>query len=497
MQRTLFRPVVGSVLLSVLTLASARLLAQSAPLGPAERSAGPTTKPAATVVPPVDLDWFDRTKNPVTWLAWGADERFRWEYYNNNLDKHELAHERSYYRQRTRIWSTITPTPDKNIEINSRLSWEFRSYAQPEEFNSSANRGFRDTDMDEALFDTLNIKLKNLFDQPLDVTVGRQDIKLGDGWLVSEGTPLDGSRSAYFEAARATYNLKPIKTTADLIYVEQRADSDWWIEPFNHRERPLDNQDTRGAILYLSNKSIKNTTVDGYFIYKHDELASGTDAAKSGANPILKPLKYGDNADLYTFGSRVEHAFDAHWKTRGELAGQFGRKDQQDVQALAFIGQTSYEFKDRHANQARLGYEYLSGDNPNTHNTNEGFDILWGRWARMGELYSAATSLEGGRNYQYTNLYRVGPGWSCKPTKKSDLSLDYHLLFSQHHPFASSANIGEGNFRGQIGVLAYKYTFNKHVSTQVVGEVFGPGDHYSDVRNDTAVFLRYELVLTW
>ncbi len=39
---------------------------------------------------------------------------------------------------------------------------------------------------------------------PLTATVGRQDIIEGVGWLVMDGTPLDGSRTVYFDAARFT-----------------------------------------------------------------------------------------------------------------------------------------------------------------------------------------------------------------------------------------------------------------------------------------------------
>ncbi|MDD4890738.1 MAG: alginate export family protein [Phycisphaerae bacterium] len=440
-------------------------------------------------------DWFDRSKNPVTWLKWGGDLRARWEYMDNahTFNKDMDAHERSYYRQRTRIWSTVTPTPDKNIEINSRLAWEFRNYFRPDIFNSGANRGYRDTDMDEVIFDNLNVKLKNLFDRPLDVTVGRQDIKFAEGWLVGDGTGLDGSRTTFFDAARATYNIKPIKTTADLVYIEQRADSDWWIEPFNHREYPLTNQDERGAILYLSNQSLARTTVDGYFIYKHDELASGHESS----NPILKPLKKGDAGDIYTFGSRVEHRFDPHWTARGDLAGQFGNKDGADLCALGFNSRLIYDFKDRLRNQLRWNYEFLSGDDPKT-KTNEGFDILWGRWTQWSEVMSKAISLENGRPDQYTNMHRTGPGWTFKPTAKGEFSLDYMLLFADENTLAGSTSFSEhGRFRGQSFQAAYRHVFTKHISTGIAGELFAPGNYYSDLRNDLASYFRADVTFTW
>ena len=50
-----------------------------------------------------------------------------------------------------------------------------------------------------------------------------------------------------------------------------------------------------------------------------------------------------------------------------------------------------------------------------------------------------------------------------------------------------------GCFRGQLlsGVLKYKFT--EQLSGHLLGEVFFPGDYYSDDRNDPAVFLRVQL----
>lgn len=478
------------------------LIAMAAvPAGAIGQAVAPTTAPAVTSQPAIsrppapNLDWFDRTKNPVTWLKWGADERIRWEYYNNahTLNKDNPLHEHDYFRFRTRLWSTVTPTPDKNVEVNSRLTWEWRNYMQPDEFSAGTNRGFRDTDMHEAIFDNLNVRLKKLFGM-LDLTVGRQDITLGDGWLVTEGTPLDGTRTQFFDAARATLNLSQVKTAIDLIYIEQPADSDWLLTPFNHREYPLANEDSRGAILYASNKSLKRTTLDGYYIYKHDELASGY----HNSDPIFAPLRRGNQADIHTFGTRATHDFDAHWTARGEVAGQFGQKNGRDLCALGANSQLAYRFKNPRDDQLRMSFEYLSGDNRGTPGRDEGFDILWGRWFTWNDIQWVAFALEGGRPGQYTNLYRVGPGWSRNLAKGLDLAVDYFLLFANQNPFAGTAGFSDGgNFRGQMGVAKLKYKFTDHISGQVGVEVFAPGDYYSSLRNDTAVFSRYELVLSW
>jgi hypothetical protein len=42
-----------------------------------------------------------------------------------------------------------------------------------------------------------------------------------------------------------------------------------------------------------------------------------------------------------------------------------------------------------------------------------------------------------------------------------------------------------------------KYQFNEHIAGHLQGEVFLPGNYYSDAANDVAFFGRYELVFTW
>ena len=86
------------------------------------------------------------------------------------------------------------------------------------------------------------------------VTVGRQDIILGDGWLVLEGTPLDGSTSIYFDAIRSTTELKEMQTTVDVIYINQYSDPDAWLPTMGVVGDPQIEQNERGAILWVANK---------------------------------------------------------------------------------------------------------------------------------------------------------------------------------------------------------------------------------------------------
>jgi hypothetical protein len=466
-----------------------------------------TTRPAdanaaSTVAEPTsqDLDffsepWFKKVKNPVPWFSWGADLRIRDEYFNNikvyqstkpdgspnvTLNKNAIGHETNWGRYRTRLWTTVTPV--KDVDINARLVWEFRTFSAPDMYD------LRSTDLSEALFDNLNVKTKNFLGLPVTVTTGRQDIILGDGWLVLDGTPRDGSRTIYFDAIRATTEFKDANTTVDTIYIQQYAQQDKYIKPFNDEYLPMMEQNERGAILYATNKSLKDTEISPYFIYKQD-------------TPVDYPGIVSVPADIYTFGVRVARQFDEHWQGRAEIADQLGHKNYQDLCALGFNSRLSYFVNDKLNNNFRLAYEFLSGDRPGTSSTNEQFDPLWGRWPQFSELWACLDGSEF-RPGETTNLQRVGPGWSISPTPKMEFLADYYLMFANQNTFGSGPKqkpgfSDDGLFRGQLMTFLLKYKFNDHMQGHLLSEFFFPGNYYTSLKNDWATFLRAEMVFTW
>ena len=60
----------------------------------------------------------------VPWLKLGADVRFRLYYNNIQLDKHNASHEQLFHRHRVRLWATVTPV--ENLDVNIRLMGEPR-----------------------------------------------------------------------------------------------------------------------------------------------------------------------------------------------------------------------------------------------------------------------------------------------------------------------------------------------------------------------------------
>jgi len=502
MNRSLF-----SSTLMTLSLAAGALTGH--PQSAATSVSLPPVAPPAGAPPPPPLSsvesWINEAKSPLSWFTWGADLRIRDEYYNSvvSLTDANPLHEQNVIRFRGRVWSTITPVT--NVTMNVRLASETREWTRPAFVGSYC--GEQGMEWRYGMFDNLNVKWNNAFEQPLSLSAGRQDIAIGDfwnWWLVADGTPLDGSWTYFLDSMRATYEAKELKTKLDLIYIYQNARPDEWMptlnagqsSPSDPTEYALTEQNEQGVIAYLSNKSIKNTTLDGFFVYKQDD----------------KELANGDDANIYTVGGRITGLPGEHWQYSLEGAYQFGEKKdptirvgtvnlERDIDAFGANARLSYLFRDRLNNQLHLVGEYLSGDDDATDGKDEMFDILWGRWPRYSELYIYSFAAEtGGRFAQHNNIYRLGGGWTFNPSKKTLAGAYYNAFFAPEDvPTRAGAAAPlfsqDGNFRGHYLQGVIQHTFSKHFKGHLWAEFVWQGDFYSD--RELLPFLRAEVTFTF
>ncbi len=409
-----------------------------------------------------------RIKEPAGWFSWGFDIRLRETYMNNvaTLNSKDPNHETHWQRQRLRLWTTMTLLED--VEFNLRVAWEGKHFDKP-----AARENWQPT---STVFDRLNLKLSDIAGSGLTLTVGRQELMFGDRWLVLDGTPLDGSTTAYFDAVRLTLSFDETSTDVDLVFIDQDASQEHWVGPVVDEERFILEHNETGVIVWVSNRSFEETQIDGYFIYTRRK-------------PVLAN---GDQAEIYTLGARCEHQFSDRLSGRVNLAGQFGRKNGERQCGLGVLSRLSYQLQDELESELYVDYEFLSGDKPGTE-ANEGFDVLWGRWPRFSDLY-LYTFIGETRIGDYTNLHRISCGWSGRPSGKLGLKANYHLLFADQSTFEAFSGFSEsGCFRGQLLVSELSYRFNEQLSGRLTGEAFFPGDYYSNERNDPAVFLRAEV----
>lgn len=435
-------------------------------------------------------------------FTWGADLRLRWEFLDNatTLNDDLPGAERSFARYRGRLWGQVAPT--ESFEAYARLMWEGRYYANPDDFvipvPGQGPTNIIDTTYSGALmFDNLFVKLNRVGDLPLTLKIGRQDMFLGNGWLVGDGTPLDGSRTFYFDAIRATYAAESIGTTFDLILLDQSNDTDRFPGTLNDKTEDQTEQDEQGIILYARNKSLmKDTDLDGFFIYKSDDAAQPLWRVNNGLDPFPSPTRDGET---YALGARIDSKLTPNWSLRAEAAFEWGDRFDEDLEAFGFNGRGTYHFGDSLSNRVHLGYEYLSGDDPGTDDV-EAFDPLWGRWPQWSELYQPYTYPIGNdsRTGEATNLQRINVGWGMKPHPTTEVTLDYHALFANENTRGGLPGFSRnGDFRGHLFTGWVKTKLDKHVAGHLVAEYLNPGDYYTSPRDQEAWYLRAEVFLTW
>jgi len=342
---------------------------------------------------------------------------------------------------------------------------------------------------DELYVDSLYAEAQNVIDGRLDLRVGRQEMKFGDGRIISDGSAADGARSAYFDAARVTLHVTE-RSALDMfgIYMD---DYDEWgaLGPY---DRPLasigstrtDNEET-GFGLYYTSKDAKALPVELYWIWK-DESHSHDVSDKA----------YG--RDFHTVGTRLLPTFAPTLFAEIELAVQKGETD--DGRDLCgFMGYAGLSWVVLPEQASKLAVTpavlYLSGDDKASHAQTTGEDTNWNAVFNRTTWFSVLLA-DQYTHYRWANLIYPQIQLSAALTPKQKLRLHTGPVFTEEDDQA--ANGTDDTYKGYLTFVRYEGSLAKaflgtrsDLSHALQVEVFEPGDYYES--EGTAVFLRYEL----
>ncbi|MDD5165768.1 MAG: alginate export family protein [Candidatus Omnitrophica bacterium] len=414
-------------------------------------------------------------------FKWGSRFRLRYEFLKNVYDMDSSALDNlNFFKLKSSLWGQVDF--NKDISFYTRFTNEFRSYTY---YAPSPSKAFRKTDksypfdINEVVFDNFYFDVKNFFGFPLDLCLGRQDLNdYGEGFLIYDGTPGDGSRTYYFNAAKAVWRINDTNS-ADFIYLNDPR-SDVFL-PVINRYSPRQNLTTteeKAGILYLKSRSIQNVNLEGYYIYKREGGEGGTGLQK-------------EKGIINTLGSFVKYNF-SPYTLRAQLASQFGTYGNKDRQALG-----GYVFLDRSFNKFfwspkfTFGFFYLSGGDTAS-DKDRAWDPLFSRYGIMSELYTQSYKTETGIKEYWTNLQLWRGAFVLKPTEKLKINLLYNYLRANKDVSQPAATFsGRGKNRGHLPQARIDYAFNDYVSGYFLAEYFIPGNFYTT--RDDAVYLRTQL----
>lgn len=400
---------------------------------------------------------------------YGLDIRLREEYLINVLDLNDnTGKDDNYLRFKVSPW--LKYDASKDVGIMLKLTTE------PKYFFISGDYGKgKQWTSKEMVFDSLYLDYKNAFGAPIDFRIGRQDFlgTYGEGFVIMDGTPGDGSRTYYFNAMKGTWRINP-NNSVDLVYINDFKEDEMPVLNANQHVQ-TNNSDEQGIVLYGKSKLSDKFTLEPYYIWKRED--------GSGTTPILK---------LNTIGSRAVYAPDP-WKFRGELAGQFGEynggADREGLGGYLIVGRKFNEVC--MTPEFNLGYYYLSGDKPNTAK-NEGWDPLFSRYPWLSELYAYTLAKESKIAAYWSNLQAYRASVKFDITEKTNLTLWYNYLLANENVSGSMFS-NDGKVRGQLPQIQLNHKFNKNLDGYILVEELFPGSFYADSAQDNTWFFRWQL----
>ncbi len=401
--------------------------------------------------------------------------------------------DRNFFRLRTRVWGKADFTDSLGAYL--RITNEAKDYGLGP-FRAFKEDPDRDAfDPDEIIFDNIYADAKNVAGLPIDVRVGRQDFigTYGEGFLFMDGTPGDGSRTFYFNAARVNVKLTQ-NFNFDLTYISDPK-TDIYMPSFHptvtgnafqyiDNKKVLTGSDEQAFVFYARGKK-DNLTIEPYYVYK-----------------IERPVDEGfekTTLDLNTVGTRLVYAIN-DWNMGGEFAHQWGQyddgRDRRGNGGYVYVGRKYDAIMWKP--EWELRFVYLSGDDKNSPGETKTWDPLFSRNPYWNELiiYTLIpeTAKYGGSIPGYWTNMEI-----LKATVKLSFTAATNLALSYQHLWAPESTVGlapvifsnSGTDRGHLPTAILNHKFTKDLDGMLQLEYFIPGNFYTS--KDNATFFRWQL----
>ncbi|MGC2062383.1 MAG: alginate export family protein [Thermodesulfovibrionales bacterium] len=400
--------------------------------------------------------------------------------------------DRNFFRLRTQLWGKVDF--NKDLGVYARLVNEAKYFDGP--FFAYKNNPTTDRfDPDELDIDNLYVDAKNIFGLPIDVRAGRQDFlgpdMYGEGFLLMDGTPGDGSKTFYFNAIRAKLKISK-DHSIDFVYINDPKTDTYFpsLHPavtgglFVDNKKLLTASHEEAFMVYGRAKVTENVLIEPYFIHK-TEGAFGTTSELT----------------LSTIGARVVANVNS-WKFGGEFAHQFGDYSN----GVDRSGNGGYLFVSRKYDNVGLKPEfdlrfvYLSGDKPTTSSKVEAWDPLFSRNPYWNELtiYTQLneTAKLGGAGLPgyWTNTEILKASLNLNFSPETRLNLAYQYLWAPQESGITTGALysNNGKVRGHLPSAILSHKFSKNLDGMVQLEYFAPGNYYKAAA-DNATFFRWQL----
>ena len=391
----------------------------------------------------------------------------------------------AYFMSITQVGVNADLTDNVSTVINlvNQRDWNADAFGSGGGLNPSLAQGATISNGEfDVILDLAYVQMKEIFYAPLTLTIGRQDLLFGRGFIVG-WNPQDPEGSIQadeftqvqsFDALRATLDFNP--WTIDLVYSKLNENS----------HNPEDDRD-----LYIANVNYKfaeyNAVAELYYVGETDKA---TLAGSAGTK----------NNDTHTFGGRVQFDPISQITLGAELAYQGGDyrstvtsagRDREAIGADIF---GEYRFDNPWKSMLGLQYVYLSGESI----TSTGTTDSYGAWngAFRGPIYGwihdykevyYSTGQVGdqpaGQNLQHISIYG-----SMNPVEDLKLTANFWIMNTPEdvHIAGTPASSTLDEDLGQELDLAAIYSYTEDVTFTFMADWYFPGDHYNAGFDETA-----------
>jgi len=424
---------------------------------------------------------------------------------------------------RLRIDADLTDNVSTTLRLINERDWD-----------SDANQvGTEENDID---LDLAYVTMKEFLFSPLSMTIGRQELRYGNGLIVGDpdtnnlaGSSLldanDLSLRKAFDAIKAVLNYDPL--VVDLVYAKIDEGTALGANA---------NDDTNLYGVNLNYALNKENMLEAYLFSKRRGSADAqftTAASRTRGVALANLITKHDT--VHTLGARVVNTSLKNLALQLEGAIQRGTYNpgfdinsqenaltgERDAWALQLIA--TYDLKDvkpisKYSPSITGSYTYLSGEK-NTRGQDANTSKKYHGWDPMYEDQTSGHLAN--RIFAATNCQVAAMNTKLKPIEDVTLSLDYVELFlnkkypSQDIPDAGETKAGyqTTNLRGVTASDTYRMTSNRHLGRELdttltydytedvqfslLGGVFFPGDAFHETNDSRATELIGSMKVTF
>ena len=415
---------------------------------------------------------------PAPALEFGFQERVRTEAWDDLTDHRAATPDaRTQLRFRTRLWAVVPLGAD--LSFAAGIVNENRKVQRPDLAANGREVAFEMLQLDWRIGPAWSLR------------IGRQNLMRGDGFVLFDGSALDGSRSAYFNAVDLAWAAGPVRVELLLVLDPSK---DRFLPRLNEaagpRERQLLNERDEAALGIYATWRPAGRNLQAYAFHKterHD--------LRAAADPLFQP-----DRRVQTLGARLaedlgpglaltaEGALQSGWEEARPGASGGGAR----IRAWGVQARLARAFDLPARPDLALGWVGLSGDDPGTA-AREGWDPLFSRWPKWSELFVYSLAPEAGVA-AWSNLRMAEATVQLHPTAALDLRASLLWMRAFRPATDRGPLFAPGLGRGRLLELRADLRLSERWQGHLLYERLDPGTFYAG--SDAGRFFRVEAVYT-